>query len=163
MIEDKTSSVSHDNIAKTVSSQWKNEASRSELGLEAEASARASSSASRGTELWGGRGRGRRRQRPQVDLTFFLFTLFNENKKPGPSSEHNYDLFYPNEDRVYDIPFTVEGLKNYHDSGKSTLVSGRQKTAAAQANGEGGRGCLRRQEVQSFVEAEAEGEAEGGD
>ncbi|KAE8075624.1 hypothetical protein FH972_014320 [Carpinus fangiana] len=51
----------------------------------------------------------------QADLTVYLFALFNENNKNGPTSERNYGLFYPSEVKVYDIPFTVEGLKNYHD------------------------------------------------
>ncbi|XP_041003049.1 glucan endo-1,3-beta-glucosidase [Juglans microcarpa x Juglans regia] len=54
--------------------------------------------------------------RPKADLTVYLFALFNENQKNGPTSERNYGLFYPNEQKVYDIPFTVEGLKNYHDN-----------------------------------------------
>ncbi|KAJ4842896.1 hypothetical protein Tsubulata_013854 [Turnera subulata] len=53
--------------------------------------------------------------RPKSDLTVYLFALFNEDDKVGPTSERNYGLFYPNEKKVYDIPFTVEGLKSYMD------------------------------------------------
>ncbi|KAF5787302.1 putative glucan endo-1,3-beta-D-glucosidase [Helianthus annuus] len=60
--------------------------------------------------------------RPKANLTVFLFALFNENKKPGPESERNYGLFYPNMEKVYNIPFTVEGLKDF--SGEISPVSG---------------------------------------
>ncbi|KAI7729255.1 hypothetical protein M8C21_002194 [Ambrosia artemisiifolia] len=53
--------------------------------------------------------------RPKANLTVFLFALFNENKKPGPVSERNYGLFYPNMEKVYNIPFTMEDLKNFKD------------------------------------------------
>lgn len=53
--------------------------------------------------------------RPKADLTVFLFALFNENQKTGPTSERNYGLFYPSEEKVYNIPFTVEGLKGYRE------------------------------------------------
>ncbi|KAK8569876.1 hypothetical protein V6N13_002588 [Hibiscus sabdariffa] len=74
--------------------------------------------------------------RPKADLTVYLFALFNENNKFGPTSERNYGLFYPNQEKVYDIPFTVEGLKNYHD--RRSPVSGNQPGAGSPANGEGG-------------------------
>ncbi|XP_047979846.1 glucan endo-1,3-beta-glucosidase 12 [Salvia hispanica] len=48
--------------------------------------------------------------RPKDSLNVFLFALFNENQKTGPMSERNYGLFYPNEDKVYDIPLTLDGL-----------------------------------------------------
>jgi exo-beta-1,3-glucanase (GH17 family) len=44
--------------------------------------------------------------RPQDPLNVFLFALFNENKKSGLTSERNYGLFYPSEQKVYDIPLT---------------------------------------------------------
>ncbi|XP_074575735.1 glucan endo-1,3-beta-glucosidase 12-like [Curcuma longa] len=47
--------------------------------------------------------------RPQADLDIYLFALFNENQKPGPESERNYGLFYPDEQKVYDIAFALGG------------------------------------------------------
>ncbi|XP_022753098.1 glucan endo-1,3-beta-glucosidase 12-like [Durio zibethinus] len=58
--------------------------------------------------------------RPQEPLNVYLFALFNENQKTGPTSERNYGLFYPNEQKVYDIPLTQEELKG----GKSAPVNG---------------------------------------
>ncbi|KAL8189193.1 hypothetical protein R6Q57_028759 [Mikania cordata] len=60
--------------------------------------------------------------RPKANLTVFLFALFNENKKTGPTSERNYGLFYPNMQKVYNIPFTLEDLKNFRDESSSPAV-----------------------------------------
>ncbi|KAG4150098.1 hypothetical protein ERO13_D05G374000v2 [Gossypium hirsutum] len=57
--------------------------------------------------------------RPQDPLNVYLFALFNENQKPGPTSERNYGLFYPNEQKVYTIPLTKEEAK----TGESTQVN----------------------------------------
>jgi len=46
--------------------------------------------------------------RPNNPIDVYLFALFNEDQKPGPTSERNYGLFYPNEQKVYDIPLTAE-------------------------------------------------------
>ncbi|KAF5948910.1 hypothetical protein HYC85_014867 [Camellia sinensis] len=43
----------------------------------------------------------------------------NLDQKPGPTSERNYGLFYPDEERVYDVPLTLEAL----NSGELTPVN----------------------------------------
>ncbi|XVE80437.1 hypothetical protein DITRI_Ditri14bG0139500 [Diplodiscus trichospermus] len=68
--------------------------------------------------------------RPQEPLNVYLFALFNENQKPGANSERNYGLFYPNEQKVYNIPLTQEELKG----GQSTPVNG--NTSQVPATGE---------------------------
>ncbi|XP_071736585.1 glucan endo-1,3-beta-glucosidase 13-like [Rutidosis leptorrhynchoides] len=50
--------------------------------------------------------------RPNDPLVVYLFALFNENLKSGPTSEKNYGLFYPNEEKVYNIPLSVGALGN---------------------------------------------------
>ncbi|OIV98664.1 hypothetical protein TanjilG_12787 [Lupinus angustifolius] len=40
---------------------------------------------------------------PRWVIQSFLFSLFNENQKPGPGTERHFGLFYPNGSRVYDI------------------------------------------------------------
>lgn len=49
---------------------------------------------------------------PKDPLNVYLFALFNENQKPGATSERNYGLFYPNQQKVYNIPLTAEDLKS---------------------------------------------------
>lgn len=41
--------------------------------------------------------------KPNVPIDVYAFALFNEDQKPGPTSERNYGLFYPNETPVYSI------------------------------------------------------------
>ncbi|KAJ0045666.1 hypothetical protein Pint_04050 [Pistacia integerrima] len=55
--------------------------------------------------------------RPKDPLNVYLFALFNENLKPGPTSERNYGLFYPTQEQVYDMPFT----QGQGQSGNSTI------------------------------------------
>ncbi|KAK7395413.1 hypothetical protein VNO78_15971 [Psophocarpus tetragonolobus] len=41
--------------------------------------------------------------RPGSILPSFLFSLFNENQKPGPGTERHFGLLHPNGSRVYDV------------------------------------------------------------
>ncbi|KAL4297460.1 hypothetical protein GQ457_12G023860 [Hibiscus cannabinus] len=57
--------------------------------------------------------------RPKNVLKVYVFAMFNENLKPGPTSERNFGLFKPNGSISYDIGF--HGLKS--SSADSLLLS----------------------------------------
>ncbi|KAL0390647.1 UNVERIFIED_CONTAM: Glucan endo-1,3-beta-glucosidase 14 [Sesamum calycinum] len=46
--------------------------------------------------------------KPSIPIDIFVFALFNEDLKPGPTSERNYGLYYPDGTPVYNI-----GLQGY--------------------------------------------------
>ncbi|KAE9598985.1 hypothetical protein Lal_00022550 [Lupinus albus] len=52
---------------------------------------------------------------PRLRLEVYLFALFNEDMKPGPTSERNYGLFQPNESMTYNV-----GLFSVSTTPKST-------------------------------------------
>ncbi|CAD6245934.1 unnamed protein product [Miscanthus lutarioriparius] len=44
--------------------------------------------------------------RPGARVPVFLFSLYNEDQKPGAGSERHWGLYYPNGSRVYDVDLT---------------------------------------------------------
>ncbi|KAK3030023.1 hypothetical protein RJ639_038122 [Escallonia herrerae] len=70
--------------------------------------------------------------RSNEPLNVYLFALFNEDQKTGPTSERNYGLFYPDEKKVYVIPLTREDLNGLPPS-SSTPVNGTKDQVIAVA------------------------------
>ncbi|KAF5818768.1 putative glucan endo-1,3-beta-D-glucosidase [Helianthus annuus] len=56
--------------------------------------------------------------KPDNDLNIFVFALFNENLKPGPTSERNYGLFKPDGSPAYNLGFS--GISAGGNSGRNT-------------------------------------------
>ncbi|KAL7595777.1 hypothetical protein Lser_V15G28787 [Lactuca serriola] len=57
---------------------------------------------------------------PSQKIDIYVFALFNENMKPGPTSERNYGLYYPDGTPVYNLG--VQGylpIMDYSSSGEN--------------------------------------------
>lgn len=60
--------------------------------------------------------------KPSVPIQVYVFALFNENLKPGPTSERNYGLYYPDGNPVYNIGLNGR-LPSMSSSASNPLVS----------------------------------------
>ncbi|KAI5656285.1 hypothetical protein M9H77_25078 [Catharanthus roseus] len=62
--------------------------------------------------------------RPNTDLNIYVFALFNENMKPGPTSERNYGLFKPDGSPAYYLGFKGADFTSANSSSSSGGGSG---------------------------------------
>ncbi|KAG0487998.1 hypothetical protein HPP92_006809 [Vanilla planifolia] len=61
---------------------------------------------------------------PIRPINIYVFALFNEDMKPGPTSERNYGLFYPNITPVYSINLQRSSSSGFLTPSTSFLVTG---------------------------------------
>ncbi|KAJ4815296.1 hypothetical protein LUZ62_027862 [Rhynchospora pubera] len=75
-------------------------------------------------------------KRPHCNMDVYLFALFNENQKPGPTSERNYGMFYPNEQKVYDVSF-VQRNGNSNNTGNNNGNNNSTGSGSGSGSGNG--------------------------
>ncbi|KAK4262964.1 hypothetical protein QN277_028450 [Acacia crassicarpa] len=61
--------------------------------------------------------------KPNNDLNIYVFALFNENMKPGPTSERNYGLFNPDGTPAYSLGLSGSDIATNTSSSSSSSSS----------------------------------------
>lgn len=74
--------------------------------------------------------------KPGQELDVYIFSLFNENRKPGLASERNWGLFYPDQTSVYSLDFTGKGASVLTTEANVTSSRGRTWCIASNKSSE---------------------------
>ncbi|KAL1804886.1 glucan endo-1,3-beta-glucosidase 13 isoform X1 [Daucus carota subsp. sativus] len=74
--------------------------------------------------------------KPGAELDVYIFSLFNENRKPGLESERNWGLFYPDQTSVYNIDFDGKGAVDMTPETNVTSSNGTWCIASSTASEE---------------------------
>lgn len=75
--------------------------------------------------------------KPGEELDVYVFSLFNENRKPGIESERNWGLFYPDGTSVYNLDFTGKDVVEMGSGGNGTNGTGKSWCIASSNATEG--------------------------
>ncbi|KAJ9135863.1 hypothetical protein P3X46_032991 [Hevea brasiliensis] len=67
--------------------------------------------------------------RPNMRLEVYLFALFNEDMKPGPTSERNYGLYQPNCTMAYNVGLSAPSSSSSTSSASISLTSSATKAS----------------------------------
>ncbi|KAL5697737.1 hypothetical protein ACHQM5_028854 [Ranunculus cassubicifolius] len=62
--------------------------------------------------------------KPGEEIDVYIFSLFNENRKPGLASERNWGMFYPDQTSVYSLDLTGQGAVDVTTQANITSSNG---------------------------------------
>ncbi|KAJ4768515.1 hypothetical protein LUZ62_078890 [Rhynchospora pubera] len=71
--------------------------------------------------------------KPGEEIDTYIFSLFNENRKPGIASERNWGLFYPDQTSIYSLDWSGRGNVDISTGANITSSNGTWCVASANA------------------------------